>query len=277
MMLKGSIFREPNRITLTTDASLFGWGAHLGTQIAQGQWDQKDLSHNINWLELRAIHLALRQFSHIVTGRHVLVLTDNVAAKAHVNKEAGTQSSELMQEASALARWAEANVSSIRAEHISGETNTQADSLSRAKVDQAEWRLDPALFEEISRRFGQSHLDLFATPKNTQLPRFFSRFPTPGSEGTDALRCQWPVQLLYAFPPLPLIPATIRKLILEGAEVILIAPHWPRRPWFADLVDLSISPPWRIPPDRVILSQGKLLHPDPQWLQLAAWHLSGKV
>ncbi|KAK9400738.1 hypothetical protein NXF25_011452 [Crotalus adamanteus] len=96
-MLKGSIFREPNRITLMTDASLFGWGAHLGTQIAQGQWNQEDLTHNINWLELRAIHLALHQFSHLVTRRHVLVLTDNVAAKAHVNKEGGKRSAELMQ------------------------------------------------------------------------------------------------------------------------------------------------------------------------------------
>ncbi|XP_039206630.1 uncharacterized protein LOC120311329 [Crotalus tigris] len=83
-MTKGVIFREPNRVILTTDASLFGWGAHLGTHLTQGQWSHSDLAQNINWLELRAIHLALLQFSSLVKGKHVLVRTDNVAAKAHL-------------------------------------------------------------------------------------------------------------------------------------------------------------------------------------------------
>uniref|UniRef100_A0A2D4HVC6 Uncharacterized protein n=1 Tax=Micrurus lemniscatus lemniscatus TaxID=129467 RepID=A0A2D4HVC6_MICLE len=96
-----------------------------------------------------------------------------------------------------------------------------------------------------------------------------------GSEGVNALRCQWPKGLLYAFPPLPLILAVIRKTLQQKAEILLVAPYWPRRPWFEDLVSLSVSCLWRIPPERVYLSQSSIQHLEPQWLQLTAWHLRG--
>ncbi|XP_039207466.1 uncharacterized protein LOC120311711 [Crotalus tigris] len=106
-------------------------------------------------------------------------------------------------EALDLGLWAESNLESISVEHISGEANRQADSLSRATVDHSEWRLDPALFKEILIRFGQPQVDLFTSPTNSQLPRYFTRFPSPGVEGTDAVCSKWPKGLLYSFPPLP--------------------------------------------------------------------------
>lgn len=81
-------------------------------------------------------------------------MTDNIAVKAHVNRQGGTRSKALMEEVRLLCRWAEHNVSSIRAEHIAGVDNVRADWLSRASLDHAEWCLHPALFEEIVCRFG---------------------------------------------------------------------------------------------------------------------------
>lgn len=34
-------------------------GAYLQNKIAQGQWSMADLCHNINWVDFRAVHLAL--------------------------------------------------------------------------------------------------------------------------------------------------------------------------------------------------------------------------
>lgn len=48
--------------------------------------------NSINWLELQAVHLALRHFWDAVTGQHVLILMDNVATKAYINREGGTRS-----------------------------------------------------------------------------------------------------------------------------------------------------------------------------------------
>lgn len=58
-MEKCGFLKEPNHLVLTTDTSLFGWGARLLAQMTQGRWSPKDLLNDINWVELRAAHLAL--------------------------------------------------------------------------------------------------------------------------------------------------------------------------------------------------------------------------
>lgn len=51
---KGAQVLGTTRLTLTMDTSLYGWGAFLENQLAQGRWTEVDLCHNINWLELKA-------------------------------------------------------------------------------------------------------------------------------------------------------------------------------------------------------------------------------
>lgn len=80
---------------------------------------------------------------------------------------------------------------------------------------------------------------------------------------------------MYTFPPLVIISKVIQKLLVEKAELILMAPHWPHHPWFADRLALMMAPSWRLPQDPQTLSQADLLHPDVNWLQLTAWRLSG--
>ncbi|XP_060546629.1 uncharacterized protein LOC132711500 [Pantherophis guttatus] len=204
----GTLFREPHRSVLTTDASLSGWGAHLDSHMVQGLWTEAEKDSSINFLELRAIFLALRHFLPLLQGKHVLVLTDNVSAKAHVNRQGGTRSRSLFHESLQLGLWAETHLASLTASHISGKSNVQADSLSRNWVDHSEWQLHPDLFLDLSHRFGLPEVDLFASHSNHQVPRFLSRFPSPGTEAVDALRSPWPWGvLLYAFPP----PASHRK------------------------------------------------------------------
>ncbi|XP_070582571.1 uncharacterized protein [Erythrolamprus reginae] len=91
-LYRGLSFRTHDLLTLTTDASLSGWGAHIGQQCAQGLWSTEDLNPvNINLLELRAVFLALQHFTLLVQNKHVLVLTDNVATKAYLNHQGGYQ------------------------------------------------------------------------------------------------------------------------------------------------------------------------------------------
>lgn len=144
--------------------------------------------------------------------------------------------------------WAERHIISVKAEHISGSSHLQADWLSQTHLDPSEWQLHPQLFLELSLMFSKPVLDLFIRPKNAQLLRFFLRFHALRAESCNALCCRWPEGLLYAFPPICLIPRVLQKLISEQAEILLIVPHWPCWPWFADLVALSVSKPWRIPP-----------------------------
>lgn len=85
-MEKGCLFQEPPQLVLTSDASLFSWDAHLNSSVTQGWWSQQDLLNNINWLELKVTHLALHHFQLKLSDHHVLLLMDNVTAKAHINR-----------------------------------------------------------------------------------------------------------------------------------------------------------------------------------------------
>lgn len=68
-------------------------------------------------------------------GISLLIWTDNVTAKAHVNRQEGTCSGPLMEEATQLLIWVEHHVLSLTAEHISGPSNIRADWLSRQRLD----------------------------------------------------------------------------------------------------------------------------------------------
>ncbi|XP_034275668.1 uncharacterized protein LOC117666806 [Pantherophis guttatus] len=175
---KGCVFQDPSRIVVTSDANLVGWEAHLGAQVVQGLWSPVEAKNNINWLELRAVCLALRHFQDMVLHQHVLVLTDNTATKAHINREGGTHSLPLMAETDKLMSWAESHVLSLKAEHI------LADWLSRTQLDPSEWKLHPNLFQSIVDKFGLPVVDLFASKENAQLPRFISRFQSRGQSIT---------------------------------------------------------------------------------------------
>ncbi|XP_039174428.1 uncharacterized protein LOC120296645 [Crotalus tigris] len=104
-----------------------------------------------------------------------------------------------MLEAHNLGSWAETNLRSIKAEHIYGE----ADALSRSTVDHSKWQLDPILFREISNRFGQPQFDLFASLNNSQLPRYFTRYPSPRGRGNGCSLQQMAQGVAVRIPPTP--------------------------------------------------------------------------
>ncbi len=161
---------------------------------------------------------------------------------------------------------------SLRAIHIPGVFNRAADELSRAALP-GEWRLHPQAVQLIWGRFGAAQVDLFASPETTHCQEFYSL--TEATLGTDALAHSWPRDLhKYAFPPLAQTPCKIRE---DEEQVLLVAPYWPNRTWFPDLMLLATAPPWPIPLRKDLLSQrrGTLWHPRPDLWKLHVWSLDG--
>ena len=78
-----------------TDASKEGWGAHLNKFTARGTWSLPESKLHINYLELKAVFLALREFQHLCVGKMVLIATDNTTVVAYINKEGGMRSGPL--------------------------------------------------------------------------------------------------------------------------------------------------------------------------------------
>ena len=71
---------------LFTDASLVGWGTHLGDLSVSGQWSVQWCKEHINVLEFRAVWLALKSFCQVISNCQVLLSTDNTTLVAYLNK-----------------------------------------------------------------------------------------------------------------------------------------------------------------------------------------------
>ena len=118
---------------------------------------------------------------------------------------------------------------------------------------------------------------LIASMGNQKLPCFCSRIPEMEAFATNSLVISWKGLWGYAFPPLAILPVVLSKIREQGATIIVIAPLWPRRSWYTDLLHLLVDYPYRLPFKSDLLSQnkGKFIHHDPQVFNLVAWKLSG--
>ena len=83
-------------------------------------------------------------------------------------------------------------------------------------------------------------VDLFASRLNYNLDNYVSWHADPSSL-TNAFSCHWP-DLVYLFPPLPLIDRVLCKFLNDNVQHgLLICPYWPSKPWFSKLLDMLID------------------------------------
>ena len=189
-------------LQIFTDASKEGWGSHLDEHIARGSWSLPESNMHINYLELKAVFLALKQFQNLCTGKTVLVATDNTTVVSYINKEGGMRSGNLCALLWRIITWCTKRQVTLRARHIPGRLNVVADKLSRlGQIIQTEWSLLPEVFQAICDRWHRPQIDLFATRFNNKLPLFVSPIPDPQAAAVDALSQAWEDMDAFAFPP----------------------------------------------------------------------------
>ena len=268
-----------SRKVVTTDASLTGWGGIHENQSVRGRWSVDLQRSHINFLELSAVFLSLKHFLPSLMGHHVLVKTDNTTTVSYINRQGGLRSRRLHTLARKLILWSDGRLLSLRATHVPGVLNTGADLLSRGSPVYGEWTLHPGVVRQIWARFGRATVDLFASRENAQCALFYSLRSVDAPLGVDALAHVWPHELLYAFPPLALIPPTLSRVREYGHTLILVAPLWPAMHWLAEIYRMLRARPWQLPPRRDLLSQGggTVFHQHPERLALWAWPLSGSI
>ena len=261
---------------MTTDASSLGWGASLPPHQASGSWDSSLQGEHINVLELQVMFNALRHILPYIKGKSVTVRSDNSTAVAYIKHQGGTRSPRLCLLAWDLLHWTMDHKINLHAIHIAGSNNSIADALSRGKVRPTEWTLQAKVAQLLFSLIDRPHIDLFASAENFQLPVFCTRFPHPQAWATDALHLDWTGMLAYAFPPITLIPVVLSKIERERCKILLIAPFWPRQPWFLRLTRLLVFQPIVLPirPDILYQPKSGILHPAPAELHLTCWTLS---
>ena len=179
-------------LQIFTDASKEGWGAHLNELMARGRWSLPESKLHINYLELKAVLLALKDFQALCTNKVVLIATDNTIVVAYINKEGGMKSGPLCALLWRILIWCTRNQVTLKAQHIPGRLNVIADKLSRlGQTIQTEWSLNPEIFKAICNRWHRPQVDLFAARFNNKLPQFVSPVPDPQAWAVDALSVSW--------------------------------------------------------------------------------------
>ena len=278
----GTLFPHPShQMTLTTDASMRGWGGFTQHTAAHGTWSSAEAFHHINMLELWAVRNSLGDLETSVTGKRVLVRSDNTTVVAYINKQGGTKSEPLCRETLSLLQWCQKRGIFLSAIHIPGIDNVLADNLSRGvSSNVSDWSLASHVFHDLLSLRNFPTVDLFATNLNKQLRTYCSRFQDHQAWAVDALSISWKDLRAYAFPPIPLIDKILQKIQEEDCEILLVAPFWPKRQWFQTLLRISVQNPIHLPRSQDILrmpGSPKARFHATDSLNLTAWSLSSNA
>ena len=264
-------------ISFFSDASDVGWGALVGEHHASGLWSPHQKALSINMRELLAVQLGLQAFEHLLVGMSVALFCDNTTTVAYLRRSGGTFSSTLNATAREVLLWAENRRIRLLPQFTMGSSNVTADALSRpSQVIGSEWTLHQEAVDQLVHKW-PAVIDLFATSLTARLPVYFSPASDPRAAGTDALLQPWDNLQAYAFPPIAIIRRVLLKLrSSKNCELTLIAPFWPQRDWFPDLVELLSDVPVTLSSRRDLLRQPHFhrFHQNLPMLQLTAWRLS---
>ena len=192
----------------------------------------------------------------LLAGSSVAVFADKSTAVSYLQNQGGTLSSFLNFIAQRILRWAEDLSVVISPQFIMGKHNVLADALSRPnQILGSEWTLKQWVFRYLCRRWPVL-IGLFAASQNHRCSFYFSPYHMHNAMGTDALLRIWNEWQAYAFLPWSVIPAGLQNLrSSSGVLLTIVAPYWPQRPWFLDLLDLVVDGPVALPQSRDLLRQ----------------------
>ncbi len=166
----------------------------------------------------------------------MLVRSDNTSVVSYINHMGGLRSRPLCKLACQILLWPQGKLLSLRATYIPGAHNIGAEILSRQGL-----RLHPEVVERIWKEFGQAQVDLFKSQEASHCPLWFS-LAHPAPHGLDAMTQTWPRLRLYAFPLIALLPGVLERVRRDLVPLLLIAPRWPGRVWFPNLLSLLYYP-----------------------------------
>ena len=170
--------------------------------------------------------------------------------------------------AQTILRLCETNDVLLLPQFVPGKLNVLADS----QVLGSEWTLCQEVCQELFHRWS-ANIDLFATSKNHRLPAYFSPVVDTQALTTDEMTQCWDGLQAYEFPLFGFIPNVLAKVRQSrNLEVTLVAPYWPLKPWFPDILELLVDIPVLLPRRRDFLRQ---LHFHHFHRNLPSLHMTG--
>ena len=232
------------------DSSWSSYAAILNEEFIQNSWGEKDLSMHINWKELQTALIAISHWKTKLSGKKVIIKTDNQVAYYYLKKAGGKIPNLNIIAKQIYQICLEYNIQIYQIIWIPSEENTFADILSRGR-DILEWELQQTVFEQIIQRFGPLSIDRFAADYNTKLPRYnaLNHYLGKGAENLDAFSQNWGKERNFINAPFNLIPRILNQIIEQKAFAVMIIPNWKSQMWYQtamslakDIMEINISP-----------------------------------
>ena len=92
--------------------------------------------------------------------------------------------------------WCLESNNHIQAQYLPGVMNQAAVRELRSMKDRSDWSLDHSNFQKINRLYGLLEVDIFASRLTNQCRCYFSWWPDPFAEATDAFLQDWTTKAL---------------------------------------------------------------------------------
>ena len=229
-----------------------------------------------NYLELKAVLLALREFQALCTNRVVLIATDNTTVVAYINKEGGMKSGPLCALLWRILTWCTRNQVTLKARHIPGRLNVSRQTIQTGPNHSNRMVPQPRGIQGNMQPVAQAPSGSLCHQVQQQASTV--SLPSPRCSG---LGSGCPQFVLGGTGPLRLPTSSHLGQMVEKLQdypcnrIILIAPGWPNMPWFWDLVAMSSQIPLCLPNIPNLVSQpfNQVLHRNLPNLNLHAWLL----
>ena len=253
-------------------ASDVGLGPHLGDRVVSGLWNQSEAFLPVHARELLAVRHGLLHFQSFLSGTTVAVFW-----VPYLLKGGGGPVSCSRHRCPVVPPLGGISSDSTGSAVPSGDPQCSCRlSLPSSPASQ---------FRKVSQL---GHISIFAASVAgdvrpvchfwpSLLLHLFSPYRDPLSAGTDALLQSWDGLLACAFPPWSVLPRVLVKLRVSHRTLLtLIVQYWPQRPWFVDLLQLSLAPPVPLSarPDLLFQPRFRRRYPELHRLALHAWGLS---
>jgi len=271
-----SLSTPPPDLSLFTDASLHGWGTHLenGDRTTQGTWTREEFILPINVLEMKAVLLAVRAFSPLLSGKRVSLLSDNSTVVAYIRKHGDQVRHPVSSDLRITAPLQQGDLCLGSASH-SGQTKHSgrcsvlhnqgcADGMEPPSGGGRQALPDP-IIDLFRDQADQTSPSLLLSSARLQCSR--SRQPVSPVGRAERVCVSSPAAG----------STRLEQVVSSKVNLFLIAPCWPYQAWFPALLELLMDHPRRIPPWTHLLWHpiAGIFHANPDFYRLHAWKLSG--
>ncbi|KAA6362766.1 MAG: hypothetical protein EZS28_041706, partial [Streblomastix strix] len=241
--IPAQLIQLPPQMTMRTDAAPNGWGSTLKKELkmiamAYGSQNKKYAKLTSNNREIKAIIQGLRSFTKTLKNLRIQFLairSHNSTAVFDIRKWRASVS--LIKEIKYINQTIEKLGIQIQITHLPRVKNEIADALS--KLSRAgDYKPKEQIFRQTCLQMNLNpSIDLFQQHFNNLLLRFMSTIRGHGEIAIDALNQTWKMELPWIHPPIPLLPAVLKKIREEQIEAMIIAPLRPSQIWYTELVN----------------------------------------